>query len=115
MNFTNGETVTRLRAPLIADTYSGTNTKRNWAAAASLSIAGCAVAPSDSTEEQTVARGDVTTTPMLYAPYGSDVLVGDRIVSTTGTWDVHGHGSHWHNPFTGWEPGSTWPLRRVDG
>lgn len=113
--FSYGETVTRLRAPLVADPYSGAATKRDWSAATSLLIAGCAVSPGQSDETQAVNREPVTTTPTLYAPFDADVLVGDRIVATSGTWDVDGHGARWSSPFTGWQPGSVFQLRRVDG
>lgn len=113
--FACGETVTRLRAPLVSDPYSGTTTKRNWAAATGLTIAGCAVDPGQSSETPTVNREAVSTTPTLYAPYGSGVLAGDRIVAASGTWDVDGHGAAWSSPFTGWQPGSVFPLRRTDG
>lgn len=97
--FPYGETVVRLRAPLVADPYSGAATKRDWSAAASLPIADCVVDPGGS----------------LYGPYDADVIEGDRIVSASGTWDVQGHGAHWVSPFTGWQPGAVWPLRRSDG
>ncbi len=113
--FPYGETVTRLRAPLVADPYSGQATRRDWTAAVALPIADCAVNPGQSSEAPTVNREATTTTPTLYAPYGADVLTADRIVSVTGTWDVDGHGAQWRSPFTGWTPGSTFPLRRVDG
>lgn len=113
--FDYGETVTRLRAPLVTDPYSGTATKRDWTAAACLPIPDCAVDPGQSSGAPTVNRESVTTTPTLYAPFGADVLEGDRIVSTTCTWDVDGHGAQWRSPFTGWAPGSAFPLRRTDG
>ena len=31
------------------------------------------------------------------------------------TWEVVGNRSDYLNPFTGWQAGSTWPLRRVEG
>lgn len=113
--FGYGETVARLRAPLVADPYSGAATRRDWAVAVSLTIAGCAVDPGQSSEAPTVNREAVTTTPTLYAPYSADVLAGDRIVSASGTWEVDGHGARWSSPFTGWQPGSVFKLRRADG
>ena len=115
MAFPYGETVTRLRAPLVTDPYSGAATKRDWSAATSLPIEGCGVDPGQSHEAPTVNREAVRSTPTLYAPPAADVLSGDRIVSTTGMWDVDGHGVDWSSPFTGWRPGSVFPLRRVDG
>lgn len=110
-----GETVSRLRAPLVADPYSGSLTKRDWANAAALPIAGCAVDPGESVEDRTVSRGQIVTTPRLFAPSGADVLESDRIVSASGSWDVLGHGADWSHPMTGWAPGSVFPLRRSDG
>lgn len=115
MNFTNGETVTRLRAPMVADPYSGASTKRNWEAAVPTEIPGCAVDPGGSVQSHTVNRDSVVTEPTLFAPCGTDVVESDRIVSVTGTWDVEGHGSDWVSPFTGHEFGSVFRLRRSDG
>lgn len=113
--FTHGETVTRLRAPMVADPYSGAPTRRDWANATALQIPGCAVDPGGSDETQAVDRVQVVTTPRLFAPAGADVLTSDRIVSASGSWDVLGHGSNWSHPMTGWTPGLTFPLRRSDG
>lgn len=116
MLFAHGVTVTRLRAPLVADPYSGAATKRDWSAAVSVSIEGCAVAPGGSSEVQGVNREQVTTEPTLYAPYGADVLPWDRILDPDGvTWEVVARGGDWRSPFTGWEAGSVFPLRRVEG
>lgn len=114
--FTFGVTVTRLRAPLAADPYSGEATARDWANAASASIAGCAINPGDSSEARTVNREQITSAPTLYAPYGSDVLPSDRITDPDGlTWEVDGHGGQWRSPFTGTEFGAAFPLRLVEG
>lgn len=113
--FAYGETVTRLRAPLISDPYSGSATKRDWANAAARSIDDCAVDPGGSVETRTVNREPVVTTPTLYAPFDADVLTGDRIVSASGKWDVEGRGARWRSPFTDWRPGSAFALRRADG
>ena len=114
--FTFGVTVARLRAPLAADPYSGEATARDWASAASVSIVGCAIDPGGSSETRTVNREQITTTPTLYAPYGSDVLPSDRITDPAGkTWEVDGYGGQWRSPFTGTEFGDAFPLRLVEG
>ena len=113
--FPYGETVDRLRAPLVADPYSGAATQRDWVNAVSLPIADCAVDPGGSVESRTVNREPIVTTPTLYAPFAADILSGDRIVSASGTWEVDGHGARWASPFTGWQPGAVFPLRRADG
>ena len=113
--FTFGVTVTRLRAPLAADPYSGEATARDWANATSASIVGCAIDPGGSSEVHTVNREQITTTPTLYAPYGSDILPADRIVASGVTWEVDGRGGQWMSPFTGTEFGAAFPLRLVEG
>ena len=116
MTFGSGVTVTRLRAPLASDAYSGAATVRNWAAAASTAIAGCAIDPGGSVEVRSVNRETVTTTPTLYAPFSADVLPSDRVTDPDGvTWEVTGRGARWRSPFTGSEFGSVFPLRLVEG
>lgn len=113
--FTFGVTVTRLRAPLAVDAYSGAATSRDWTAAVSLSSEGFAVDPGGSVEASTVNREQITTTPTLMGPYGADVAASDRVLVNGVTWEVVGNRSDYLNPFTGWQAGSTWPLRRVEG
>lgn len=113
--FGYSETVVRLRAPLVADPYSGAATLRDWVNAARLPIEGCAVNPGGSVESQSVDRAPIVSTPSLLAPYGADVVAGDRIESESGVWDVQGHGAQWRSPLTGHEFGSVFPLRRSDG
>lgn len=110
-----GITVTRLRAPLAADPYSGEATARDWANAASASIMGCAINPGESSESRTVNREQITTSPTLYAPFGSDVLPSDRIVAEGVTWEVDGRGGQWRSPFTGTEFGAAFPMHLVEG
>lgn len=116
MSFAHGVTVTRLRAPLVADPYSGESTARDWPNAASLAIEGCAINPGGSVETSTVNREQIVTEPSLLAPFSADVLPADRITDPDGvTWEVEGRGARWRNPFTGTEFGSAFPLRLVEG
>ena len=110
-----GGTITRLRAPLVADSYSGAATRRDWAAATSVSLAGFAVAPAGPGEAASVNRTDTTTEPTLYGPHGADVLASDRIVSGGRTWDVTGHRADWASAWSRAPFGATWPLRLVEG
>lgn len=113
--FAFSETITRLRAPLVADPYSGALTARDWANAVSVEILGFAVDPGGSRESHTVNREQITTTPTLYGPYAADVVASDRVVAAGATWEVTGNAANWGNPFTGRTPGSVWQLERVEG
>ncbi len=106
--------ITRKRAPLVADPYSGESTTRDWANAASLVMDGFAVAPGASTEAPTVNRESVTTEPTLYGPHGADIVRFDRVEANGRTWDVTGHRADWANPWTSYQMGASWPLRLVE-
>lgn len=114
--FPFGEPVTRLRAPLVADDYSSHATRRDWSDATSVTMGGgFAIDPGTSTESHTVNREQVTTTPTLYGP-SVDIVASDRVRDARGVvWEVTGNRSDWRSPFTGWQPGSSWPLQRVEG
>jgi hypothetical protein len=115
--FAFGQTVTRLRAPLVADVYSAQSTKRDWVNAASVAIAGFAIDPGGSVEFNTVNRRQITTTPTLYfqGSASPDILASDRVTANGVTWEVVGNVADWRSPFTGWAPGFVWPLQRVEG
>ncbi len=63
--FAHGQTLTRLRAPLVADPYSGELTRRDWAHAQGMPIDGFAVSPGGSVVTDTVNRTQVETKPTL--------------------------------------------------
>lgn len=117
--FTYGETVVRLRAPLVPDPYTGENTRVDWDdednPPAELDIPGCLFDPGGSTEPSEVGRESVVTKPTVYAPFGADVLAGDRVVVRGRVWQINGDPAEWRNPFTGWEPGLVLNLMAVDG
>ena len=110
-----GEAIERLRAPLIADDYSGQATARDWTNPDSVTLAGFAIDPGGSHLAMTVNREQITTTPTMYGPFGADVLAGDRVRLRGRTWDVTGHRADWRNPYTGREAGASWPLQAVEG
>lgn len=113
--FAHGETVTRLRATPATDPYSGEATGLDWDAPDELDIDGCGFNPGQSSEPLQEARNAVTSQPEVYAPFGSDVLSGDRIVVRGKTYDVDGEPADWRSPFSGWSPGMVIVLKRVEG
>lgn len=114
--FPFGETVTRLRAPLVADPYSAEGTAEDWSNPSELAIPGCAVAPVSSAEAPQVGRVELLTLRTLLAPFGADILPTDRIRDAAGTvWKVDGRRADFRSPFTGHEFGTTVALRLIEG
>lgn len=114
--FPFGETIIRIRAPRTPDAYNPAGPGvPDWSAAVETSLDGFAVDPGGSTEAATVNREQITTSPTLYGPFGADVVASDRVRVRGVTWEVAGNRADWRNPFTGWEAGSSWPLRAVEG
>ncbi len=111
----HGETVVRQRARKAIDPYSKQETKRDWSDPDELPIEGVAIAPSSSVETTTDDRRTVTTSMSLYGPPGMDVLSKDRIVARSGVWEVEGEVADYLNAFTGWNPGSEFAIRKVEG
>lgn len=118
MAFPHGQTFTRLRAPMVTDPYSSTATLPDWPNAAALEIDGFGFDPGGSVTTDTVNRTQTVTTPTLIW-WGSDVpdvLAGDRVRDEYGrVWHVAGNPSRPVNPWTGWQPGASWPLELVEG
>lgn len=79
-------------------------------------IDGCAVAPRTSSE--TTDLGDAVIVGLsLFAPYGADVKVTDRIriPDDPVPWEVDGEPGHWRSPFSDWRPGTQVALTRQRG
>lgn len=113
--FAAGETVTRLRGTLTGDPYSGIDSAISWTSPASRAIPGCGFDPGTSDEPTQDARNAVITRPTVYAPTGSDVLPGDRLVVRGITYEVKGNPAAWRSPFTGSSPGLVVTLEEVRG
>lgn len=111
----HGETVTRLRRQMVLDPYSEEETLGSWEDAAELPLVGVAIGPSSTTELTTEDRQQLVTSMSLYGAQGLDVLPADRIRARSGLWDVVGEEQLWSNPFTGWDPGSEYQIRKVTG
>lgn len=114
--FAFGESVTRLRAPMSEDPYSGELTAPDWDSASEAMISGCAIVPVSSDEAPTVGRAELLTLRTLLAPHGVDILPTDRVRDSAGVvWKVDGRRADWQSPFTGHVFGATVPLRLLEG
>lgn len=115
MDFPHGETVTRLRGTPTLDPYSGESTGIDWTNPDTLPIPGCGVGDGGSLEPLREARNSVESDYDILAPYGSDVLAGDRVIVRGLTCDVIGRPFPWRHPMTGWEPGTVIRAKIVEG
>lgn len=90
-----GQTVTRLRAPLVVDVrYGGEH--RDWPNAARLDIRGVSVQPHAPTAEVDAGREYAETFARLFAPAGTDLVASDRvIVGGALTWELDGDAELW--------------------
>lgn len=113
MNFAYGETVTRLRAPLVTDRYG--SQVRDWANATRTDIPGGGLAPRPAGEEDGQGREGVIIGWTWFAPAGTDILATDRVEVRGEVHQVDGEPADWRSPFTGWHPGIAVNLRRVEG
>lgn len=111
----HGETVTRERAQMVEDAYSGEPTKRNWSDPDQLDIDGVAIGPSTGVETSTENRTTIVTGMSLYGAPGIDVLPHDRIRARSGLWKVEGEVADWKNALTGWNPGVEFRITKVAG
>lgn len=113
--FVHGETVTRQRGTAVTDPYSGAATGISWDSPTLLVIPNCGVADGGSLEPLQDARNAVESDFDVIAPYGVDVLAGDRIVVRGLVCDVAGRPFAWRNPFTGWAPGTLIRAKITEG
>jgi hypothetical protein len=113
--FPHGETVTRQRGVEVTDPYSGEATEIDWSNPDELEITGCAVADGGSLEPVQDARNEVDSDFDVLAPYGSDVLAGDRLVIRALVCEVQGRPFDWLHPMTGWKPGTVIKAKIREG
>lgn len=78
-------------------------------------LEGCAVAPATTWEPRDGSQQRVVYDALLFAPYGTELGPRDRVTTFLGVFEVEGAPEHWHNPFTGWRPGTAIGLRKVEG
>lgn len=90
------ETVTRLRAALVVDPYSGEATASDWDNATSVALTTLAPAePRPQAERLELARNAVVSGFTLYLAEGADVTAADRMVVRGRTYDVDGDPALW--------------------
>lgn len=90
------ETVTRLRAALVADPYSSENDQADWSNPSLLDITTLAPAePRPETERLDLARNAVVSGFTLYLPLNADVVASDRMVVRGRTYEVDGDPALW--------------------
>lgn len=111
----DGETVIRERRRMIPDPYSGESTLADWSDPLQLTVEGVAIALSSTVEPVNDSRQQVITQMSVYCGPGEDILPEDRIRVRSGLWHVQGTIQAFPNPFTGWEPGAEFAIRKVDG
>ena len=112
MGFLIGEPVTVRRADTTIDRYG--NTTPDWTYITDTVVAGCAVAPRSSAEDND-GRTAVIVGLTVYMPEGTDVLPSDRLVIRGVVHEVDGEAGDWRSPFSARRPGLEVPVRRVDG
>jgi hypothetical protein len=115
MDFAHGQSVTRLRARMVADPYSGENTARSWDDPESLVIENAYVAASSSTRNTSATRAQALTDKSLYCQPDADVRLGDRVVAGGLVYEVDGRPSADTNPFSGWQPIAEISLTNAEG
>lgn len=113
--FAFGETVTRQRAALVTDPYSGETSALDWSAPDELEIPSVAFDPGGSFETTEPGRNPVDTSPKLYDPSYADIAASDRIVCRGKTYDVDGDPLVYRHPMTGWSPGQVVNLKIREG
>lgn len=101
--FAHGETVTRLRAPLVEDRFN--DEVPDWDHAVSVDIAGWGVSQDATSEAFETGRDATVSDFTLYRQESADVLPTDRLVIRGKTCEVVGDPFTWRSPFTGWQPG----------
>ena len=112
--FPFGQTVTRIRAALVTDPYTGQATKRDWPGASRVNLTHVQIAPASSTDVQTADGTRVVSAVSLWSlAIDLDVVAQDRIEVAGQVWEVDGDGARWSHPFTGWQAGAEFPLRRL--
>lgn len=106
MRHPHGETVTRVRAAVVSDPYSGEATGLDWDDTTELQIPRVAIDPSKTRETFDTNRNATVTDFVLWPDDIHDVISSDRIIVRGLTCNIIGRPVDWGpNPFTGDTPG----------
>lgn len=116
--FPHGERVTRLRAGVKVDPYSGESVP-DWTSETEAPFAFAAVWPAGSTEPLSADRQAVEADYEVALPAGSDVTRVDRIRLDdrpgAPVCEVVGVPFDFRSPLTGWRPGLVVSVKHVGG
>lgn len=108
-------TVTRLRAPLVVDKYSGEEIRRDWSRPADvdrLTVTNASVQPEQGSEEAQGDRELIADRWRLWAEGRPDITDQDRIEWAGVPYEIDGHVGVWDDAFL---PHVTCLLKRVTG
>lgn len=119
MNFPYGRDVTRLRARLAEDEYSGELVEGDWSDPDELVIEGAFIAQTSTTALGDATREQALESKSLFCGGDVDIQKGDRIrdgAVGAPTYTIDGiPPAADTNPFTGWTPPREIPLTRSVG
>lgn len=110
-----GDTLVRVRAPLVEDDYG--DPVRDWAAAERAPLPGWRVQPMQGSRvnvADTLPRDGLDRQRRAFGPPGADVLTTDRIEWQGVTWTIDGDVDHWRSP-TGRLAHTELILARMEG
>lgn len=109
------DTITRLRAPLVANDYG--DPERDWSAATSTPLSGWRVQPMQGSRvnvADTLPRDGLDRRHRAFGPYDADVEPTDRIQWQGTTWRIDGDVDRWRSP-TGALAHTELILARMEG
>lgn len=117
--FPFGEDVQVVRARPVEDPYSGEIEGEDWGNPIVIPYSSCGV-EARSTGDEKEPTDDVLRAPVIiglrvFGPPDMDVTARDRVLVRGEIWQVDGDPEFPVNPFTGWRPGCTVNLKRVEG
>lgn len=114
MDFSRGEDVTILSAPLVTDEYGTASAERDWASAQS-TVVRAVIAARSSSEVDNPGRTAVIVGLSVYLPAGTVLTSADRLLVRGETYEVEGEPFEWRSPWSAAPAGVEAALRRVSG
>lgn len=109
--FLHGQTVTVIRR-----TANGTDDYGNVTyTTTSTAVAGCGVYPRNLGDITESGRDGITIGLTVHLPPGTDIRGTDSVTVGGANYRIIGDPGVWHHPMSGWRPGITVDLERVEG